>query len=630
MVAFCLAVSLGVGHAYAAEFVVQSTETTHFPRISLTLTLPSAAGGQVPKAVKVWENGVELPGARIRSLAEDRQPLDAVLVVDTSGSMQGRPLSDAQSAARRFIQKMGPNDRIAVVAFSSSPRVVSGFTNDRAALDAAIGSLGATGETALYDGVVKAAGLFNADTTGRRAIVVLSDGKDTVSSAKLGAAVDATLKGAAPVYAVALRSSDYDPKALGSLASASGGRLTSAKDSGSLVGIYGAIAEELQSGYEVSFTSKKPNTPDLEYRMSVEGAGTPLTKTIFITNPTFSASAVPFAPLSPKTALEVVMGMVTQSAIVALCGICAALLGYGVLLGIIRGRRPIDELHYYDRVQTRASAGQARAASIDASRNRVVDLVDQVAAPRGFTGLVRGRLERAGLPLRPNEYILLHVTGVLFVGLLAELLTRNDIVSGILVLAATALPILALNFAGNRRRKQFEAQLPDILALMSGSLRAGWGLQQSMDLVGQQAAEPAASEFKRVQAEVQLGLPLDAGLARLAERIGSSDFQWTASAIAIQREVGGNLAEVLETLAATIRERAELYREVSALTAEGRFSAIILVALPFFLGFFLYLVQPVYMNVMFSSIFGLFALGGGLLLLLVGVIWLVRVVNIDV
>ena len=115
-----------------------------------------------------------------------------------------------------------------------------------------------------------------------------------------------------------------------------------------------------------------------------------------------------------------------------------------------------------------------------------------------------------------------------------------------------------------------------------------------------------------------------------AERIGSSDFQWTASAIAIQREVGGNLAEVLETLAATIRERAELYREVSALTAEGRFSAIILVALPFFLGFFLYLVQPVYMNVMFSSIFGLFALGGGLLLLLVGVIWLVRVVNIDV
>ena len=164
-------------------------------------------------------------------VAEDREPLSAVLVIDTSGSMDGRPLADAQSAARRFVEKMGPQDRIAVVAFSSTPRVASGFTNDRVALDAAITGLRASGETALYDGVVKAAGLFDPASAGRRAIVLLSDGKDTVSSGKLGTAVDAARAAGVAVYAVALRSPDYDPKPIGSLASASGGRLTSAKDS---------------------------------------------------------------------------------------------------------------------------------------------------------------------------------------------------------------------------------------------------------------------------------------------------------------------------------------------------------------------------------------------------------------
>jgi tight adherence protein B len=105
--------------------------------------------------------------------------------------------------------------------------------------------------------------------------------------------------------------------------------------------------------------------------------------------------------------------------------------------------------------------------------------------------------------------------------------------------------------------------------MMASSLRAGWGIQQSIDLVVQEMADPARSEFRRVQAESRLGLSVEEALEKMANRLDSDDFRWTVTAIAIQREVGGNLAEVLDLVASTMRERAELRRHIHALTSEG-------------------------------------------------------------
>jgi tight adherence protein B len=617
--------------AHADELGVQSTDTSGWPAVGITLTLPASAKGASPSAVRVWENGVEVNAPRIKNLSADRQAVDVVLVIDVSGSMKGAPLADAQTAARHFASLMAPQDRIAVVSFGSPAKVISGLSGDSTAVQAAIGGLTDSGQTALYDGLVTAADVLKKGSTGRNAIVVLSDGKDTASASDLNAAVAAARDARAPVYAVALKASDYDPKALGTIANATGGRLASVQQSAAFDAIFGALAAELQQGYEVTFVSNKPNTPDLEVRIAVDGAGLPLGKTVFLSNPAFEASAQPYVPMPPRSLAELAASFATQGGIVLLIAASVGLVSYVGISSVIRGRRPIDELAYYDQVHaTGFETVSDKQGAVDRSRTRVVGLVGEVASRRGFTGLAHMKLERAGLPLRANEYITLHVLGVFVLGVLAAWFTQNVLIVGVVIALATTIPLLVLQSLETRRRAAFDEQLPDILLLMAGSLRAGWGLQQSIDLVVQQAAEPAVAEFARVQAEVRLGLPLDKALSRVAERLDSTDFRWTASAIGIQREVGGNLSEVLETLAATMRERAMLFREVKALTAEGRFSAVILELLPFFIAAALYFINPGYVGLLLNTQLGLMVLGGAAILLIVGIIWLQSEVRIDV
>lgn len=619
-------------HAFAADLGIQSVVTTRWPNVTITFTLPAAAGGFSPRAVRVWENGDEINGARIPQADVNRQAVDVVLAIDVSGSMKGAPLANAKAAADRFVSAMGPGDRVGVVAFGPSPRVASGLTFDRSQAYSAIGRLNAAGETALYDGVSRAVDLVRSGSAPRRAIVVLSDGKDTVSGTNLDTSVRAAQKAGVPVYAVALRSGDYDPKALAAIATASGGRLTNARNSLALVAIYGALAQELQHAYQVVYKSKEPNTPDLEIRLAVDGARVPLTKTVYADNPAFSAAIEPTIPLKPWSPGQLVAMFFTQGGIIVMMGLAVGLLAFVSLGAVIRDKRAIEEMSHYDHVQESALAPTLSegGAVADPSRIAVLNLVDTVSEAQGFNGLARHMLEKAGLPLRSSEYITLHVIGVLIVGLLTAMISRNVLFTIIVVVAATAIPLLVVQMMGDSRTNRFEELLPDILTLMAGSLRAGWGLQQSIDLVVQQAEEPVLTEFRRVQAEVRLGLSLDEALGRAAERLDSEDFRWTASAIAIQREVGGNLSEVLETVAGTIRERAEVYRQVKALTAEGRFSAWALCILPFLLAGGMFFINPSYIGLLFVTPIGLMALGMGVVLLVIGVVWMLRVVKIDV
>jgi tight adherence protein B len=626
-----LALFAGPSSAAADQLGLQSVDTSGWPNVAMMVTLPSSAGGIVPRAVRVWENGVEVAGAQIKGLSAEPHRTDVVLAIDVSGSMKGAPLADAQEAARGFVAQMSPQDRVAVVAFGPSPHVATGFTSDSKTVSGAVAHLSASGETALYDGISSAVDLLDSDATPRRVIVVLSDGKDTVSSTNLDMAINAALKARISVYVVALKSGDYDPDPLRAIANATGGRLTSAQQSSSLGELFGAIATELNTPYEVAYTSRKPNTPDLEVRIAIDGAKVPLTKTAWVTNPEFIASAQPFVPVQEPTNIQRLMDAGMWVAIVALTGVAVFLLGFALLGALIRVKRPIDELGAYDQTPLReVDLTDTVDTTVDPSRLRVLGLVDLVASRRGFTGLARLKLERAGLALRPSEYILLHLVGVILIGSLAELISRNIPFTILIVFAATGGPLLFLEWLALRRRAAFERQLPEILTLIGGSLRAGWGLQQSIDLVVKEAAEPVVTEFRRVQTEARLGLPLDQALTRVAERLDSDDFRWTASAIGIQREVGGNLAEVLDTLAAAIRERAELYREVRSLTAEGRFSAVVLGILPFVMALILFVMNPSYITLLVTSPFGLIMLVTGIMLLLIGMFWLQRAVRVDV
>jgi tight adherence protein B len=207
---------------------------------------------------------------------------------------------------------------------------------------------------------------------------------------------------------------------------------------------------------------------------------------------------------------------------------------------------------------------------------------------------------------------------------------------GVLVLVAVPCGSkLFLRFRAGRRQAAFADQLDDSLQLMAGSLRAGHSLLRAVDSVSQEAAAPTSEEFSRIVNETRVGRDLNDALDEVAERMGSDDFVWVAQAIAIHREVGGNLAEVLDAVGHTIRERNAIRRQVKALSAEGKLSAIVLMALPFGVTGFIgmsnpgYLMSnPGYLAKFTESLIGYGMLGTAAVMLLVGALWLKKTVAI--
>ena len=166
--------------------------------------------------------------------------------------------------------------------------------------------------------------------------------------------------------------------------------------------------------------------------------------------------------------------------------------------------------------------------------------------------------------------------------------------------------------------------------LISTSLRSGFGLPQALDAVARDAAEPAGKEFSRALAETRIGTDISDALERVATRMESTSMHWTVMAIRIQREVGGNLAETLRTTAGTLRERESLQRQVSTLSAEGRLSAYILIALPIFIFIYMTRVNYGYVSLLWTTTVGLVMSVGGLVALGVGILWMRQVVKIEV
>lgn len=260
---------------------------------------------------------------------------------------------------------------------------------------------------------------------------------------------------------------------------------------------------------------------------------------------------------------------------------------------------------------------------------RAARSAESAAANRGATNMIESALEQANLPLKPGEAIVAAIGLSLVAFVLASALLQS-IVWG--TVAAAVVLIGALLFVNNvaaRTKKKFEAQLPDTLNLLATSLRAGYSLLQAVEAVGEEAPEPTRREFGRAMAEIRLGRPMNDALSDIAERLSSTDFEWTVMAIGIQREVGGNLAEVLQTTAETMVQRNRLRREMKALTAEGRISAIVLSILPFALFGVILLLNPGYLDPLVENTMGWVVMGAGVAFIGVGIFWMSRIVKVD-
>jgi tight adherence protein B len=253
--------------------------------------------------------------------------------------------------------------------------------------------------------------------------------------------------------------------------------------------------------------------------------------------------------------------------------------------------------------------------------------VERVLARRGRLAGGAAALERAALRISLPDFVLVTGAATLALGALGTVLAGPLV--GVLLTPLGPLGAKALVSLRTRRRQvAFADQLDDALQLMASSLRAGHSLLRSMDSVSQEAASPMAEEFARIVNETRVGRDLNEALDELAERMGSDDFSWISQAIAIHREVGGNLAEVLDAVGNTIRERNAIRRQVKALSAEGKLSAIVLMALPFGIAAFIWLTNPGYLARFTQSVLGYGLLGFALLMLVSGGLWLKKMVRI--
>jgi tight adherence protein B len=260
---------------------------------------------------------------------------------------------------------------------------------------------------------------------------------------------------------------------------------------------------------------------------------------------------------------------------------------------------------------------------------RAIDAVAEVAARHGIMAQIEARIDQADIPVRPAEALFLNLAAALIGGFLALLL--GNVFWGLIILAALAIvPWMVVGILAVRRTHAFVAQLPDMLQLLGTTLRSGFSILQGLDTVAVQLPDPTGKEMRHVVAEARLGRPLSSALDEVAQRVRSEDFEWVVSAIGIQREVGGNLAELLDIVAETMNARSRLRQEAKTLTAEGRIGAYVISLLPIAIGLFVYSVNPSYLSPLFHTGLGKIMFYGCLGLALAGMVWLRSIVKIEI
>jgi tight adherence protein B len=260
-----------------------------------------------------------------------------------------------------------------------------------------------------------------------------------------------------------------------------------------------------------------------------------------------------------------------------------------------------------------------------------VELAGRVVARRNLDAVLAAKLDAAGVPLRAGEWAVVHLGILLGLPVLLALLTAaNPLATLVGLVVGAVAPWTYLGVKHSRRLKAFTAQMPETLTLLAGSLQVGHSLLQGLDTVVRESQDPIAGEFGRALVEARLGVDVEDALQGVAERMSSKDFEWVVMAVRIQREVGGNLAEVLHTVAATLRERERLRRQVQTLSAEGRLSAWILGGLPVVFAGYLVLVRREYLVPLVTTTLGLLMVGLALVMLTVGILWLRKVVQVEV
>lgn len=314
-------------------------------------------------------------------------------------------------------------------------------------------------------------------------------------------------------------------------------------------------------------------------------------------------------------------------ALVAAACICA--FGVILLIGLMIAERP-KSVGARLRELTSTEAASAPLSPSRIAREDAIPLLTRMLTGRRMTERMYVELSAAGLPIRPSEFVGILAGSVVLSQVFAWATAHTIVGHVVLGIIGVALPMTVVKSLQKKRRLAFDGQIVDALVTMSASFRSGFSLLRAMQMVAQEMPAPISKEFERVVNEVGVGRPLEDALRASVARVGSYDFDLVVTAVLIHLQVGGNLAEILETIADTIRERAKVMGEMRALTAEGRISGLVLVILPIALAVVLYAKRPEYMTSLINDPIGPGLIGTAAALQVVGVLIMRRMLTLDV
>lgn len=603
-----LAGAAAVAAPASAAVDVVSVDTSAYPTVRLTV----ATSPPSPNPPRVAERDGRVAGVRATNLAASPS---IAIVLDRSQSMGGRPLAEAVGAATRFVERKRPAERVAVFAFGSDAVQLTAFSAGAGDHIRALREIAPDRRsgTALYDAVERASSALAGEPEGARVMILLTDGDDQAHGATLADAVSAVRHAGVVVYPIAVGGATLSPRPLQRLARAGNGRYVRVPDPAAIAAAYESVHAQLHRTWRLEYVTAA--RPGERVELSVWAPGRGSTR-VTATLPGGATGARVSPPAAGSAVADLVIAFVVG----------------GMAFLAFRAFSAWRRAAWLRQRLGRRSAGApeaARATLRDRSRSSVAGILG--ATERAGQELRPWRvlertLERSQVPLRVVELLYLMVGSGFALSLVAALFAAPSFVILLALATGGAIPLLVVTRRARRRRQAFEDQLPDLLMTLASALKAGQSFRQGIQTIVEEADDPAAAEFRLVLSEARLGRPLEQSLAEMAERLGSKDFSFVVSAVTIQRQVGGSLAGIFDMVADAVRQRQQFARRIKALTATGRMSAYVLVALPIGLALVLTAMNPTYMSPLYGTTPGRAMIATGVVMMAMGALVLRKIV----
>jgi len=604
---------LALGQA-AAPTLTATPPTSGFPDRAYILQLPERRA-LTPATVEVTENGAPVTGLAVEAPGTTT---GAILLIDASNSMRGAPIAGAMAAARAFMAQRVAGLPVAVIAYNPEVRVLSDFTTDQEELAAAITEAPATAEgTHIYDALIQAAEMAKDKGLPRATAVLLSDGHRRGVQASRAEALAALNDANVRVISVGLRSPEYDAETLQSVAGRTGGTYVVSATPAALEPIFSEIGAQLSNEYVLTYRSLLPAQREAVVKAAV--AGLPAATA------TYTTPAVDFTARGTFERDWIDEVIVSPWLMVFILVAVLALIAFAI----------ITALDVRNRSLRRRMALYVTVPSEEESRLRRAEVASMLAeqAERRFGGqrwwqnFVRD-VELGGF----NASAITIAGWTVIGGIVSSLVFAIALQSLVGLLVGLIAPIVirvVVTIRVSRKRAAFAEQLPDNLDVLAGSLRAGHSLIGSMSVMMEGADEPSKTEIRRVIQDEQLGVPIDQALMVMRQRMENKDIEQVAIVTRLQREAGGNTAEVLDRVAENIRAGMEIRRLIRVLTAQGRLAMWILMAMPIALTGFILLINPSHLDALFERTIGNAFLVAWFVMMIAGYFVIKKIVNIE-